>query len=55
MNKRLLYAKCRVTVVAGTCVFLSDRTLYYSFKHYMFRPEVDHPQVFQYVSLKNKV
>jgi hypothetical protein len=33
----------------------SERQLFYhSFKHYMFWPEADHPQVFQYKSLKNK-
>jgi len=32
-----------------------DTTLYYSFKNYMFRSEADHPHVFQYNTLKNKV
>jgi len=44
-----------VHVITHTRGFPSDTTLYYSFKHWTFRSETDHPQEFQYKSLKNKL
>jgi len=42
-------------VITHTRGFPLDAILYYSFERYTFRPETDHPQEFQYKSLKNKL
>ena len=52
MNKHILYAECRVTMIAGTTYFRQTQSFIILLNTTYFG---DHPQVFQYESLKNKL